>query len=85
MLPNKTEKAEEARAFDRRMAQIKMVDKEEERKHRLKIEKLRHKQAMEELEFMAKNKITMFNLALSNRPMKNLMKQIQGTGERKRK
>ena len=57
-----------------------MVDKEEERKHRLKIEKLRHKQIMEELKFMAENKITEFNLALNNRQVKIFMKEVNENG-----
>ena len=63
-------------AIERRITQIKMVNEEAKRKHFEKMENLRHRNVMEALKFMAKHKITSFNLELSNRQITRLSKLI---------
>ncbi len=49
------------REHERRLVQMKLVERDEDRKHHIKIKKIQHKDTMEELKFMADNNIQHFN------------------------
>jgi len=49
-----------------RITQMKMTAELHKQEHEIEKEKLRHKQVMEALRFMAEHNITSFNLALSD-------------------
>ncbi len=60
-----------------RITQMKMVMLSRKSEQQRELEKLRHKNVMEGLKFMADNKITSYNIALSDTQLKRIKEQIR--------
>lgn len=66
----------DAKGIELRIVQMKLVEEDEKRKHSMKMEDLRHNNVMKELEFMAKHNINSFSVALSDKQIMKLRKQV---------
>ena len=60
-----------------RITQMKMVMLSRKSEQQRELEKLRHKNVMEGLKFMADNKINSYNIALSDTQLKRIKEQIR--------
>ncbi|KKN56655.1 hypothetical protein LCGC14_0569720 [marine sediment metagenome] len=65
-----------------RITQMKMVMLSRKSEQQRELEKLRHKNVMEGLKFMADNKINSYNIALSDTQLKRIKEQIRQNKKR---